>query len=175
MEQLNNKSKNIIYCVERDSSMRLIKEISYKRARQLSEYEKAKSLFNEIKKNNPKSIIAKANNISNLKFYIVIDSKNLFDKNNYFKFFFEKDFLDAKKFQEEHKKFIENIKEKTTKEKKHLPKFFKKLGKTNEVKGCYLVITNKVSKPYITITNSLNTISVRFKYKKLLIRNFKYV
>ena len=161
MEQLKFNPQDIIYYVEENNIMRLLKEITFKRAKKLNIFGDIEKKFKSMQK------IKKFENmkISNFHFYIVIEAKNLFDKDKNFKSFFEKNFDNMQQFQEEYDKLLNSIKFKT--KVKNLKKF-KDLGKTNKVTGCYLLLTSKTDKSKIKTRNSSNIISSKFNLLKRL-------
>jgi len=139
--------------------MRIAKKISYDKVEELEMFYLLKQKICKIKEKKPDSAISKLDDISELNYYLIIDCKNVseemgFDKNyNISNFFYNN---------ESNKKFIEHLKTKNSQ-----PIFLKKLGLLTEVKGCYLIATNKEVDDNISIYNSINTISCKYDLSEL--------
>jgi hypothetical protein len=161
MDNLNSEMDKLVFCVEKSNSMRLLKKATFNRIKKLKSFE-------EFSKTNNPLILDK-----NINIFFLIETKCLFDKDNYFKLFFEKSFLSDESFQQQHDEFLDSMNKKVIKNSKKHPKGFEKLGKMNIFKGCYLVFTKKSDITKITAKNSSNTISFKLNHNNKLPNEFK--
>lgn len=143
--------------------MRLLKKISYRRAKELSAFEEVTKKFNAIKLAGAAHGIAREDGLSKLAFYVVVEYKNVVDMINYSRVFCENGTVDYDALVSEQKKLCEHIIRRNC----GYPETFKLLGPVNEVSGCYLIATRKKNANFLTIKNTPNTISVKFKNDKL--------
>ena len=146
--------------------MKLIKEISFDRAKKISYFDEIREKFKQIKENKPASRVSQLKRLSQLKFYILIDFEDIFDKLDHFKRILDKEPFEFNNFQKEHEKFLSYLE--SRERKKKLPAIFKKIGNTNEVKGCYFVASIKTDKDRISPSNSSTTLCIKLSYSKEL-------
>lgn len=139
--------------------MKIIKKITFRRAKALSEeFEIIQEKFLELKNKGGKEGIERIASISKLNFFIVIEYTNMADKINYEKIFPNDDFIvDIEGLLNEQDKVIQHI----NKRKEDYPEIFHKLGIIHEVTGCFIIATRKVNINNISTKNTKNTISVR--------------
>lgn len=146
--------------------MKLVKGIEFDRIKELNVYNSIKEKFGKVKKDknsaNKNSLVK---NLKELKFYFVIDFEDIFDNPELFKNLFSRKPIDINNFKKENENFLEHIKE--NKKNKNYPNFFKKLGKYNNVNGCYVVGTTKNENVKVSTKNSSSTISIKFNPKEL--------
>ena len=127
--------------------MRLIKKILLDRANEITQFKGIKSAFTKLKnnKNLAKVGICSVKDISKLQFYFVIEYTNIIQN----KVDYNKIFPDSKSGestsinyttllneQEKIKNYIEN-------NQNNIPEYFKRIGITKEITGCYLIATIK--------------------------------
>lgn len=165
MGKINNKQEKDVYCVESNDFIKIIQEVDYTDVKNISYFKTIKTQLEDLKTSKPKYLLSKVGHISNLRFYYVIDCKVLFDRQNYFKLFFDKKFKDMNDFKKEHKKYLDSLHK--LKKTKKIPKIFDKLGETNELKGCYLIATINDNYLKIKTNNSSHTISIKLALDKL--------
>lgn len=170
MEQLKFNPRDIVYYIEKNNNMKLIKEAEYNRIKNLKSFKEINNKYIQLKKTNSNSGLLKVKDIFELNFYFIIDAESLFDKDSYFKLFFERKKVGSESLQEKHSKLLESMK---LKQKNKLPKMFNNLITSNKLNGCYLVATIKTDKTKLTITNSSNTLSVKLDYNKKLPYEFE--
>lgn len=154
--------------------MKLIKKITFKRVKQIAEYKKLLSIFEKIKKDENtynKNSIKKTKDTSKLNYFIIIEYENILKKK-----FDINDFIDSQKGPNHIIDLNKIISEKEEIEKKMMdkknkgPACFLKLGLNNDVKGCYIVATNKKSinqGKELDTKNNLNQIVVKLGIKNL--------
>ena len=137
MEPIRGANRyDILFYVEKGNSIRLIKEIKLSRFKKLKYFKDIEKEISILSKTKEKSIFSKINDLSELKFYFLIEGKHLFDKDEYFKDFFKKP-IDKEEFKKKHEEILKSIENK-----KNKPKDFYPLEGI-EFKGCYLLVTNK--------------------------------
>ncbi len=145
--------------------MKIIKKITFRRAKSLSdEFKSVQEKFLEIKNTGGEEGISRIDALSKLNYFIVIEYINMADKINYDKIFPNDDYLvDIEGLLNEQDKVIQQI----NKRKSTYPEIFKKLGLIHEVTGCFLIATRKTNMANISTKNTKNTISVRINNKFL--------
>jgi len=139
--------------------MRLVKSITYKRAKKLSRFSIIKKKIEKAIQKNPESAIAKKG-IEGLKYYLVIDCKDVSKKIGIDDSFNDIHLLFGTK--EENETFMNHIRKKNLE-----PSFFKNLGLLYDISGCYLVATSKDVKKNVSIYNTLNSVSCKFELDDL--------
>lgn len=165
---LDNEENLSIYRRNKDFSvMKLVKKISYERAKELPEFSKILIKFKEklISHGSPKKKIFKSlKDLRYLNFYLIIEYVNISDIVDYNRIFPEDDdILDYSILIEEQKKLFDYINRKN----KNNPDIFQKLGALNEVTGCFLLATNRKNINNVTIKNSKDTFISRFDKRNL--------
>ena len=144
--------------MKKGMKMKLVKEIHLDRIKELNIYNSIKERFGKIKKDKASSNkISSIKNLKDLNFYFVIDFEDMFDNPELFKNMFSRKPIDIMNFKKENEKFLEYIK--SNKKNKDYPNFFKKLGKYNNINGCYVVGTTKSINFKVSTKNSSSTIS----------------
>jgi protein-arginine kinase activator protein McsA len=146
--------------------MKIIKKISFKRAKSLlEEYKSVQEKFSEIKNKGEKEEgIARIDSLSKLNYFIVLEYNNMADKIDYDKIFPNNDYIvDVEGLLNEQDKVIQHI----SKRKANYPEIFYKLGIIHEVTGCFLIATRKSDIKNLSTKNTKNTISVRIKNSSL--------
>lgn len=140
--------------------MKIIKKITFRRAKSLTEeFKLVEEKFLELN-NGGKEGIARIDFVSKLNYFIVIEYINMADKINYEKIFPNDDFIvDIEGLLNEQDKVIQHINQR----KEDYPEIFHKLGLIHEVTGCFLIATRKVSINNVSTKNTKNTISIRIK------------
>ena len=141
--------------------MKIIKKVSFERAKSLvEEYKAVEVKFSELKNKGGEEGIARINSLSNLNYFIVLEYINMADKIDYTKIFPNDDFIvDVEGLLNEQDKVIQHI----NKRKSDYPEPFFRLGLIHEVTGCFLIATRKVDIKNVSTKNTKNTISVRIK------------
>lgn len=139
--------------------MRLVKSISYKRAKSLKRFSIIKKKIEKSIQQNPESAIARKG-IESLKYYLVIDCKDVSKKLGIDDAFNDIHLLFGTK--EENESFMNHIRKKNSE-----PSFFKNLGLLYDISGCYLVATSKDAKKNVSIYNTLNSVSCKFELEDL--------
>ncbi len=141
--------------------MKIIKKITFRRAKSLSEeFKLIQEKFLELKNEGDKEGIERISSVSKLNYFIVIEYVNMADKINYEKIFPNDDFIvDIEGLLNEQDKVIQHI----NKRKKDYPEIFHKLGLIHEVTGCFLIATRKENINNISTKNTKNTISIRIR------------
>lgn len=143
--------------------MKIIKKITYRRAKALPEYELIKAKFKEIKSN--KNLlktegIERSDSLEKLNYFIVIEYINMADRIDYSKIFPNDGYsMDVEGLLNEQDKIIQYI----NRRKQDYPEMFYKLGFVNEVVGCFLIATRKSNVNNISTKNTKNTISIKIK------------
>jgi hypothetical protein len=140
--------------------MRIAKQITYEYAKKLERFSLLKKKIDKHIKNNSESSIAKIENIKKLKYFLVIDCKDVYKELGFEEKNENSNFLFGTK--EKNKKFIEHIRKKNSQ-----PYYFKKLGLFYDISGCYLIATTKSEKSNISIYNNSSTISCKFELNDL--------
>jgi hypothetical protein len=145
--------------------MKIIKKISFRRVKSLNEeYKLIQEKFSEIKGKGGTEGLNRIESISKLNYFIVLEYVNMADKIDYSKIFPNDSFIvDIEGLLNEQDKVIQHI----GKRKSNYPEIFYKLGLMQEVTGCFLIATRKVSVTNISTKSTKNTISVRMKNSKL--------
>lgn len=141
--------------------MKLIKKITFRRAKSLPEFAVIQQKFSEIQTESEKEEgLARINSISKLNYFIVIEYINMADKIDYNKIFPNDDYIvDVEGLLNEQDRVIQHI----NKRRNNYPEVFYKLGLIHEVTGCYLIATRKSNMNNISTKNTKNTISVKIK------------
>lgn len=139
--------------------MKIIKKITFKRAKSLcEEFALVEEKFLEIKNNGGKEGVSRIDSVAKLNYFIVIEYINMADKINYEKIFPNDDFIvDIEGLLNEQDKVIQHI----NKRKENYPEAFHKLGLIHEVTGCFLIATRKQNINNVSTKNTKNTISVK--------------
>jgi len=145
--------------------MKIIKKVSFSRAKSLTEeYKFIQEKFLDIKNKGGEEGVSRIDSISKLNYFIVLEYVNMADKIDYNKIFPNDDFIvDIEGLLNEQDKVIQHI----SKRKSNYPELFYKLGLMHEVTGCFLIATRKTSVTNVSTKNTKNTISVRIKNSKL--------
>tara|TARA_Y100000389_G_C17455170_1_gene517660 strand:+ start:855 stop:1646 length:792 start_codon:yes stop_codon:yes gene_type:complete len=139
--------------------MRLVKSITYKRAKSLKRFSLIKQKIEKSIVKNPDSNIA-SKGIEGLKYFLVIDYKDVSKKLGVTDSFNDINLLFGTK--EDNEAFMSHIRKKNSE-----PSFFKNLGLLYDISGCYLVATSKDVKKNISIYNTLGSISCKFDLNDL--------
>lgn len=145
--------------------MKIIKKISFERAKSLvEEYKAVEEKFSELKNKGGKEGIDRIDSMSDLNYFIVVEYINMADKIDYTKIFPNDDFIvDVEGLLNEQDKIIQHIK----KRKYNYSEPFYKLGLIHEVTGCFLIATRKIDIKNVSTKNTKNTISIRIKNSSL--------
>jgi len=145
--------------------MKIIKKVSFSRAKSLTEeYKLVQEKFLDIKNKGGQEGVNRIDSISKLNYFIVLEYVNMADKIDYNKIFPNDDFIvDIEGLLNEQDKVIQHI----SKRKSNYPELFYKLGLMHEVTGCFLIATRKTSVTNVSTKNTKNTISVRIKNSRL--------
>lgn len=145
--------------------MKIIKKISFKRAKSLeNEYKLAQEKFSDLKNKGGKEGIARIDSMSKLNYFIVVEYINMADKIDYNKIFPNDDFIvDVEGLLNEQDKVIQHI----SKRKSNYPELFYKLGLIHEVTGCFFIATRKTDIKNVSTKNTKNTISIKINNSSL--------
>lgn len=139
--------------------MRLVKSITYKRAKNINRFSLIKKKIEKSISKNPDSKIA-SKGIESLKYFLVIDCKDVSKKLGVTDNFNDINLLFGTK--EDNEAFMGHIRKKNSE-----PSFFKNLGLLYDISGCYLVATSKGEKKNISIYNTLSSVSCKLDLNDL--------